>query len=202
MTGSMTRISRMRLDTDGMGVTTLVAMYGCPLRCKYCINGYNFEGEFVRANFTVEELIKELSIDEAYFKMTGGGVVFGGGEPLLQADYLAAVCKEIAGKYDIRIETSLYATWEQVNILIPYVTQWIVDIKDVNPKIYKTYTGKNNKIVLENLEKLSKCVDKSKILVRVPHIPEYNKDFDVFRSKLQMKRMGLKVEEFTYRDDV
>ena len=32
-------ISRHRLGTDGKGVTTLVALHGCPLRCKYCLRG-------------------------------------------------------------------------------------------------------------------------------------------------------------------
>lgn len=31
-------ISRHRLKTDGEGVTTFIAFYGCPLHCKYCIN--------------------------------------------------------------------------------------------------------------------------------------------------------------------
>ena len=31
-------ISRHRIATDGKGVTTLVAMHGCPLSCRYCIN--------------------------------------------------------------------------------------------------------------------------------------------------------------------
>ena len=31
-------ISRLRIRTDGHGVTTLVAFHGCPLRCKYCLN--------------------------------------------------------------------------------------------------------------------------------------------------------------------
>ena len=31
-------VSRLYMGTDGEGVTTLVTFYGCPLRCKYCIN--------------------------------------------------------------------------------------------------------------------------------------------------------------------
>ena len=31
-------LSRLRMQTDGAGVTTLVAAQGCPLRCRMCIN--------------------------------------------------------------------------------------------------------------------------------------------------------------------
>lgn len=31
-------VSRHRLKTDGESVITLIAFYGCPLHCKYCIN--------------------------------------------------------------------------------------------------------------------------------------------------------------------
>ena len=31
-------ISRLRMGTDGKGITTLVAMMGCPLKCRYCLN--------------------------------------------------------------------------------------------------------------------------------------------------------------------
>ncbi len=32
------RIERLRMGTDGAGVTTLVAGAGCPLSCRWCIN--------------------------------------------------------------------------------------------------------------------------------------------------------------------
>ena len=84
-------ISRLRMGTDGKGVRTLVGFYGCPLNCKYCANHYCHQSETVRADYTPEELLEVLSIDEPYFLMTGGGVTFGGGEPLLQAGFIHEV---------------------------------------------------------------------------------------------------------------
>lgn len=46
-----------------------------------------------REYYTPEKLVRVLEQDDIYFKMTGGGVVFGGGEPLLQADFIHKVCK-------------------------------------------------------------------------------------------------------------
>ena len=56
-------IERLRVITDGAGITTLVAGHGCPLRCKYCLNPQCFE-QSATAEYTVEELIKEVAIDD------------------------------------------------------------------------------------------------------------------------------------------
>lgn len=197
--GKVVRISRMRKDTDGKGISTLVALHGCPIHCAYCLNRACRNYDTATEKYTPQELVKVISIDELYYKNTGGGVVFGGGEPLLQADFIEEVCEKIIGKYDIRVETSLNVPWEKVRKLLPYVDSWIVDIKDINPSIYKRYTTCDNAIVLENLEKLAKSVAKEKIVVRVPRIPGYNKKRDVLRSWLYVKKLGLKPEVFTYQ---
>ena len=31
-------VERLRINSDGDGVTTLVGFYGCPLKCRYCLN--------------------------------------------------------------------------------------------------------------------------------------------------------------------
>lgn len=199
MNGRIMQISRMRQDTDGPGITTLVAMYGCPLKCKYCINDFCHSKDTLTAEFSAEELVEELSIDELYFKMLGGGVVFGGGEPLLQAIYIEEVCKALKDKYEIRMETTLYAPWEDVERLIPYVGMWIVDIKDIDPNIYMNYTGASNGQVVRNLKKLSEIVDKEKIYVRVPRIPMYNTLIDVEVTKRLLTKWGLSANEFQYK---
>ena len=167
-------ISRLRMGTDGTGIRTLVGFYGCPLKCKYCANNYCHQSETVRADYTAEELLETLSIDEPYFLMTNGGVTFGGGEPLLQADFIHEVCTKMNPKWSKTIETSLYSSWKQIELLIPDIDYWYIDIKDLNTDTYKSYTGKSNRGVLSNLRKLVKVVSAEKICVRVPFIPEYN----------------------------
>ena len=48
-------ISRLRMGTDGKGVTTLVGFYGCPLDCKYCINKHYHDTLTVRGDYTADE---------------------------------------------------------------------------------------------------------------------------------------------------
>ena len=78
---------RLRMETDGEGVTTLVAGGGCPLSCHYCINK-KLLAKAPAEHVTVSELYKRVSIDDLYFRATGGGVTFGGGESLLHASFI------------------------------------------------------------------------------------------------------------------
>lgn len=198
MLGKIMKISRLRMATDGDGISTLVGMYDCPLHCKYCINPFCHAKDTIVEEYTPEELVEIVSIDESYFKMTGGGLVFGGGEPLLQAEYIAEVGALISHKWQLRVETSLNVSWENVEKLIPFVSQWIIDIKDANSQIYKKYTGCENAIVLSNLEKIANQIDRKKIVVRVPSILGYNTEEDVRKTVEYLDTLCLKADVFEY----
>lgn len=194
-------ISRHRMGTDGQGVTTLVGMHGCPLNCKYCINQGCHESQTARADYSPIELVDYLSIDEPYFIMSGGGVTFGGGEPLLQAVFIWKVCKLAPPTWRMSLETSLNYTWTSIQCLLEVIDYWIIDIKEVDSQVYKKYTGLDNHRVLENLRNLVSLVGPEKVLIRYPLIPEFNNE--------EMREVGistlrriihpkLAIETFTY----
>ncbi len=191
-------ISRHRLTTDGEGVTTLVAFSGCPLRCKYCLNKTSWELSKGR-DYTPEMLFEEVKIDQLYFLATHGGITFGGGEPLLQVEFIKEFRALCGPQWQILAETSLNVPLKNVEALDPVLDGYIIDIKDMNPEIYKAYTGKDNALVLSNLEWILRHCDPNRIMVRVPHIPDFNSDEDVSRSMEQLKKMGVtNFNEFTY----
>ena len=191
-------IDRHRLTTDGDGVTTLVTFNGCPLRCKYCLNKTSWDMTKGR-EYTPEMLYEEVKIDQLYFLATHGGVTFGGGEPLLQKEFIKAFRALCGPQWQIVMETSLNVPFEVVQEMDAVVDGYIVDIKDVNPDIYFAYTGKENALVLSNLEWILRHGDANRVRVRVPHIPEFNTDDDVAKSVEILKSMGaVDIEEFTY----
>ena len=191
-------ISRHRLTTDGEGVTTLVAFSGCPLRCKYCLNKASWDLANGR-DYTPETLFEEVKIDQLYFLATHGGITFGGGEPLLQVEFIKAFRELCGPQWQIVAETSLNVPFEKVETLDSILDGYIVDIKDMNPEIYKAYTGQDNALVLSNLQWVLQHGDPNRVIVRVPHIPEFNTDEDVKRSKDQLSAMGVKnIDEFNY----
>ena len=191
-------ISRHRLTTDGDGVTTLVAFNGYPLRCKYCLNSHCWNPESGK-EYTPETLYEETKIDQLYFLATHGGVTFGGGEPLLQVDFIKEFRERCGTQWQLVAESCLNVPFENLKALDPVLDGYIVDIKDMNPEIYQAYTGKDNVVVLKNLEWLLQHRDPNCIMVRVPHIPDFNMDEDVTKSMERLKGMGVKnFDEFKY----
>ena len=191
-------LSRHRLTTDGEGVTTLVAFSGCPLRCKYCLNKASWDMANGR-DYTPETLFEEVKIDQLYFLATRGGVTFGGGEPLLQVEFIKEFRGLCGNQWQILAETSLNVPFENVETLDAVLDGYIVDIKDMNPDIYKAYTGQDNALVLSNLQWILQHGDPNRVMVRVPHIPEFNTDEDVKHSKDQLIAMGVNnIDEFQY----
>ena len=87
-------IERLRVGTDGNGITTLVTFYGCPLNCKYCLNPQCHRELSDVVNSRPEEVYDIAAKDELYYLATGGGITFGGGEPLLYSDFIIDVLIE------------------------------------------------------------------------------------------------------------
>lgn len=191
-------ISRLRVGTDGAGVTSLVGGAGCPLNCRWCINKRMLreaKPEFVEAS----ELISRLMVDDLYFRATGGGVCFGGGESLLHADFIRRFRALCPGDWKITAETSLSVSREQVEASLGAVDRYVVDCKDFDPEIYRRYTGGDERLMEGNLRFLLEKAGAEKILVRVPLIPEYNSPADQQRSADALRAMGVKeIECFSY----
>ena len=199
--GRMIGISRHRLAIDGEGVTTLVAFHGCPLRCKYCLNPQSLSKDTQCIERTVEELIDEVRIDQLYFLATGGGITFGGGEPLLNYVYIKAFCRQCSKEWRISIESSLNVPRKNVEEVLPFVKEWIIDIKDMNPEIYKAYSGISNERVIDNLKWIASEHPEllSSITLRLPHIPNYNTDDDRNKSQALLETLGYtKFDRFEY----
>lgn len=190
-------ICRHRLTTDGTGVTTLVAFHGCPLHCQYCLNPQCLVAEGVWRTMTVSEILSALLCDDLYFRATGGGVCFGGGEPLLRSDVICELCQLMPAEWAVTIETSLNVPLQRVEAVAPFVSQWIIDIKDMNPDIYQSYTGIGNDRVLQNLQWLAAHVSPEAVLIRLPLIPHYNTPADVSLSRQKLEASG-----FTHFDEL
>lgn len=191
-TAPVISVSRHRIQIDGRGVTSLVCFHGCPLRCKWCINPFSFDEETKYTCMTPGELYEQTKIDELYFLASGGGVTFGGGEPLLYADFIKEFRTVCGEDWHLCVETSLAVPFENVKAAAECVDFFYIDCKDTNPDIYRRYTGKGNSLMLQNLERLLEIFPSEKIMVRLPLIPEFNSDEDRQKSRQMLKKMGVK----------
>lgn len=183
-------LSRLRMGIDGPGVTTLIAGAGCPLRCRWCINRRLLR-EAPAELVTAQELYERVRIDDLYFRASGGGVCFGGGEALLHADFLRAfraVCPE---EWKICAETSLAVDPALVRTAAEAVDLFIVDCKDMDEAVYRRYTGGDGALMKANLRLLLELVGPARIRVRVPLIPDYNTPAQQAGSAALLRDMGV-----------
>ena len=194
-------IVRLRIETDGQGVRSLVCFSGCPLKCKYCPNKKKMKNSPL--SLSPASLLDSLKIDDIYFRASSiGGITLGGGEPALHSEFIEEFRKLCLPEWTLFIETSLNVPLEHVERLSKVIDYWFIDIKDMNETIYRKYTGISNGQVLKNLQYLIEQGLGDKITVRVPLIPGYNTEDDVEKSITMLQKMGVMNEQlFTYELD-
>ncbi len=195
-------VERLRNNVDGPGIRTLVLFDSCPLNCDYCLNRLLMESG-IKKVFSPSELLRLLTVDEPYWMVSQGGVTFGGGEPALQSRFIEKfheLTENLLGGSDwsIMLETSLNVPLEHIRRLAPIVDRFYVDIKDMNPVIYRKYTESEGDMAYEALEWLVNNDYGHKVVVRVPFIPAYNTRADQRNSIEILTKMGLKTESFDY----
>ena len=183
-------LARLRMGTDGEGITTLVAGAGCPLHCRWCINERLLR-EAAAEQITAAQLLERVRIDDLYFRASGGGITFGGGEPLLHAEFLRQFRSLAPAQWKIRLETSLAVPAEKVLPAVEAAAEFIVDCKDMNPEIYRRYTGGDQSLMVSNLRCLLHLIGAERILVRVPLIPNYNTAADQANSVSSLKALSI-----------
>ncbi len=123
---------------------------------------------------SVEDVIKTVSQDIAFYSRSGGGVTLSGGEPLLQPDFaseLMQACK-MQG-LDTAIETSGFGKPEDLYRICKNANLIFYDIKHFEGATHKALTGVDNGVILENLARLSRDLAGIPLIVRTPVVPGY-----------------------------
>jgi pyruvate formate lyase activating enzyme len=164
---------------DGPGIRTTVFLKGCPLSCMWC---HNPEGQacepqemgspsgrrIAGVEYTSTQLAALLNRQAPIFQKNEGGVTFSGGEPLLQAEFIAEVIDQL-DRVHILLDTSGFGTEDDLRLLIPRLNMVYYDIKLVNSQAHLTYTGVDNQPILQNLQILNES--ELPIVIRVPLVP-------------------------------
>ena len=136
----------------------------------YCINEAR---EIIGKNYTKDKLINDILKDKIFFEESKGGVTFSGGEALLQIEFLKECLIALkAEKINTAIETCGYIKYDHIKKIINYTDLFLYDLKMIDDVKHLKYTGKSNKLILDNFDKLSKL--NKRIIVRVPIIEGVN----------------------------
>ena len=149
---------------------------------------------------TVDEVLKEVLKDQAFYETSGGGVTFSGGECMLQIDFLVEIlkkCKENC--IDTAVDTAGHIPFESFEKILPYTDLFLYDIKIFDSQKHKQYVGVSNELILENLKKLFER--KAKLWIRIPIIPDVNDSIEeIQKIKDFLKTIGTaeKIELLPY----
>lgn len=131
--------------------------------------------EIAGRRWSVEEVMKEVEKDLVFHDESGGGVTFSGGEPLMQPEFLEALLGESKKKgIHTVVDTCGYAKPEVLDRISEMVDLYLYDLKVMDDRKHRRFTGGSNKLVLENLIKLDK--ERKEVIVRIPLIPGVNDD--------------------------
>ncbi len=148
-----------------------------------------------------EELLYVLTRDQKLFSVSGGGVTFSGGEPLLQYHALGRIARQLKAQgIHVAVDTSAQVPKEAFSHVLDTVDLFLVDIKLINPQRHRQFTGMDNRQILENTRYVAK---NAPVIIRIPLIANVNdslgeiKAFSEFIGTLDRVK---KVEVLLYHD--
>ena len=156
--------------------------------CKNCITvncidscpsyAIRISGKYI----LLEELISRVKSNLSFYKNSGGGVTFSGGEPFLQADFIKEFLK-ITSSFGLSVvvETCGMFDWTDIENIVDNIDFFYYDLKCLNSKLHKNVTGSTNEKIITNLKNLSEY-NSQKIIVTIPVIPGVNDNEDEIKA--------------------
>ena len=139
----------------------------CNLSCKHCY--IEAKDEEHKGELTTQEA--KRFIDDLG-KMKTPVLLFSGGEPLLQIDFVEEFCSGCREEgLSVAVETCGAVPFDSFRRILPFVDLILYDVKAVDPERHKAWTGSSNQLILSNLESLRESG--IRVIPRVPIVPSY-----------------------------
>lgn len=179
---------------DGKDATVLFDRTKCT-HCGKCAAVCCTEACTIKGQeYSADELIAVLMEDEQFYRQSGGGVTFSGGEPLLYSDYINEIFRALKN-HDINtaVETCGAVPWDNIEKILPVTDLFLYDVKMVAPDKHEQYCGHSNKEILRNLDALCRAPGHTKIVIRIPLIPGINDSDD------ELTKIGMLLHKYESR---
>ena len=161
----------IRLENDRM-VTDMDKCTFCGKCVTYCM----YEARDIAGKeYTVDEVVKVVLQDKVFYKQSGGGVTVSGGEPLMQIDFVEELLRRLKEEgIHTAVDTCGAVSFEVLERAAKYTDLFLYDIKLMDDQKHREYIGASNKLINDNLIKLSKI--HNNINIRMPIIEGVNAD--------------------------
>lgn len=137
-------------------------------------------------DITAEELCEKIRKNAPILNMSGGGVTFSGGEPLMQSDFVLQCAQMLRGTTSRALQTCGYADPSRFLRVLSECDYVLYDLKLMNDARHRHYTGVSNARILENYRLLAKSG--VPFITRIPLIPTVNDTVDNIRETAALLR--------------
>ncbi len=141
MTGRIHSVETMG-TLEGPGLRYVLFLQGCPLRCKFCHN----PDTWARSGGTersVRDIISDVRRYRSFLHSSGGGVTVTGGEPLLQAGFVAELFAALQKDgFHTALDTSGFADLSaEVSEVLKHTDLLLLDLKHSDISAHRELTG-------------------------------------------------------------
>ncbi|MCX6029749.1 MAG: glycyl-radical enzyme activating protein [Chloroflexi bacterium] len=108
--------------------------------------------ELLGTRIGLEALVAEVLKDRSYFETSGGGVTVSGGEPTMQAEFVAAFLRRLR-EAGVRtaLDTCGLCAPAALETLLPHADVILFDLKEIDALRHRALTGHDNRRILDNL---------------------------------------------------
>ena len=143
-------------------------------RCGTCADACAADArELIGRAMTVDEVMREVERDAPFYRESGGGVTFSGGEPLLQHQFLVELLRACAGGGFHRVVDTAGSASPDVLFRVAELTDlFLYDLKSVDEGIHRRFTGVSGALIRGNLERLASWG--KRVVIRMPILPGVN----------------------------
>lgn len=141
------------LDTfgtvDGPGIRFVLFMQGCALQCRFCHNPDTWDTSAGRV-MDVDAVLAEIESYLPYYRSSGGGLTVTGGEPTLQAPYVAALFREAKRRWGLHtaLDSSGFCEPQHASELIEQTDLVLLDLKHIRSDKHEALTSQPNERIL------------------------------------------------------
>lgn len=143
-------------------------------RCGVCVKVCGAGAlSMTGAEYSLDEAIEAASENAELYKRSGGGITCTGGEPLLQAGFVERLLRasKEAGLHTA-IDTAGHVNFSVFEQVLPYTDLILYDVKCADTILHHQVTGVKNRLIIENLKRLSERG--TPVWIRVPVVPGIN----------------------------
>ncbi|MFC4307188.1 pyruvate formate-lyase-activating protein [Cohnella boryungensis] len=141
---------------DGPGIRFVLFLQGCALQCRYCHNpdSWNTKAGMER---TVEQILQEIEPYVEYYRRSGGGITVTGGEPTLQAPFVAELFRECKARWGLHtaLDSSGFCEASHANELLDVTDLVLLDLKRMDREGHRELTSQPNERILKFAQHLS-----------------------------------------------